>query len=279
MTIQTNQPEEPIVLITGGGGGIGRAMAVALLDSSARFAIVDNNSKAAETVTQELIDAGAQALAVNADVGELDQCEQAVNKITQHFGRIDALVNNAGIGVSSIRPDAETKLPSLEELTPELWARFFAVNMHGPFYLSRAVVPGMKARGWGRIVNNTTSFFTMLRVLPYGATKAALESASAVWAKELDGSGVTVNVIVPGGPTDTPFISDEAGIPRAKMLRPDVMGPPLRWLLSDEADKVTGQRFIGGRWNPALPPAEAAQQAGMPIGWPELAAATVLWPD
>ena len=277
--MQNTRPESPVVLITGGGGGIGRAMAKALLDSGARFAVLDNNAEAAENAAHELIDAGAQALAVSADVGELAQCEQAVKQAIQHFGQIDALVNNAGIGVSSIRPDAETNLPTLEELTPELWARFFAVNTHGPFYLSRAVVAGMKSRGWGRIVNNTTSFFTMLRVLPYGASKAALESASAVWAKELDGSGVTVNVLVPGGPTDTPFVSDEAGIPRAKMLRPEVMGPPLRWLLSSEADKVTGQRFIGGRWNPDLLPAEAAKQAGMPIGWPELAATTVIWPD
>lgn len=67
----------------------------------------------------------------------------------------------------------------------------------------------MKRRGFGRIINNTTSYVTMLRVLPYGAAKAALESMSAVWAKELEGSGVNVNVLVPGGPTDTPMIADE----------------------------------------------------------------------
>ena len=86
--------------------------------------------------------------------------------------------------------------------------------------LVRAALPDMKRSGFGRIVNNTTSYVTMLRVLPYGAAKAALESMSAVWAKELDGSGITVNVLVPGGPTDTALIADEAGWPRDKMLRP-----------------------------------------------------------
>jgi NAD(P)-dependent dehydrogenase (short-subunit alcohol dehydrogenase family) len=137
----------------------------------------------------------------------------------------------------------------------------------------------MQAGGWGRVINNTTSFFTMLRVLPYGATKAALESASAVWAKELDGSGVTVNVVVPGGPTDTAFIADQSGINRDKMLRPEVMAPPVRWLASEQSGGTTGRRFIAALWDASLPAEDAAENAGAPIGWPELAAATVVWPD
>ncbi len=164
-------------------------------------------------------------------------------------------------------------------MTPELWARFFAVNLTGSMLMLRAVLPGMQAGGWGRVINNTTSFFTMLRVLPYGATKAALESASAVWAKELDGSGVTVNVVVPGGPTDTAFIADEAGINREKMLRPEVMAPPVRWLASDSSGATTGQRFVAALWDQGLSAERAAEQSGTSIGWPELAAATVVWPD
>ena len=86
----------------------------------------------------------------------------------------------------------------------------------------------------------------MLRVLPYGAAKAALESMSAVWAKELEGSGVNVNVLVPGGPTDTPMIADENGWPRDKMLRPGIMGPPTAWLVSDEAAGFQRAAHHGG---------------------------------
>jgi NAD(P)-dependent dehydrogenase (short-subunit alcohol dehydrogenase family) len=147
--------------------------------------------------------------------------------------------------------------------------------VRAPIILVRAALPQMKARGFGRIVNNTTSYITMLRVLPYGAAKAAFESMSAVWAKELDGGPVTVNVLVPGGPTDTPFIAPESGWPRDKMLRPDIMGPPIRWLMSDDAATFNGQRITAARWDVQLPPADAAKRASRAIGWPELAADAV----
>jgi NAD(P)-dependent dehydrogenase (short-subunit alcohol dehydrogenase family) len=185
------------------------------------------------------------------------------------------VINNAGIGMSAVRPDAEARHPTIEELTPGMWERFFAIFVRAPMAITRAAVPEMKRRAWGRIINNTTSYLTMLRVLPYGAAKAALESMSAVWAKELDGSGITVNVLVPGGPTDTPLIAPESGWPREKMLRPEIMGPPTGWLISDPANGVTAQRFTAARWDAGLPPAEAARRAGRAIGWPELGADAV----
>jgi NAD(P)-dependent dehydrogenase (short-subunit alcohol dehydrogenase family) len=114
-------------------------------------------------------------------------------------------------------------------------------------------------------------------VLPYGATKSALESMSAVWAQQLDGSGITVNVLIPGGPTDTPFISDGAGWPRDKMLRPSIMAQPICWLMSDEAAGITGRRITASEWDGALSPDEAAARAGRGIGWPELAAGPAWW--
>ena len=100
----------------------------------------------------------------------------------------------------------------------------------------------------------------MLRVLPYGATKSALESMSAIWATELKDRGITVNVLIPGGPTDTPFISDGAGWDRAKMLRPEIMGPPACWLISDEAANYTGNRIIAANWDAKLPGARGRRQ-------------------
>jgi NAD(P)-dependent dehydrogenase (short-subunit alcohol dehydrogenase family) len=125
----------------------------------------------------------------------------------------------------------------------------------------------MRNSRFGRIINNTTSYRTMLRVLPYGSAKAALESMSAVWAKEVEGSAITVNVLVPGGPTDTPMISDQAGWPREKMLRPEIMGPPILWLVSDDSAGFNGQRITAARWDASLPPAEAAKRASRAIGW------------
>src|SRR5260370_15524300 len=84
-------------------------------------------------------------------------------------------------------------------------------------------------------------------------------------AKDLDGTGVTVNVLVPGGITNTPMVSDAAGFERAKMIQPEVMAPPLVWLVSDAAGKVTGRRFLGVHWDTKLPLEQAAENAGAPV--------------
>jgi hypothetical protein len=80
---------------------------------------------------------------------------------------------------------------------------------------------------------------------------------------------------VPGGPTDTPLIADESGWPREKMLRPEIMGPPAAWLVSDAAADFTGRRITAARWDPKLPADEAARRASREIGWPELGADAV----
>jgi NAD(P)-dependent dehydrogenase (short-subunit alcohol dehydrogenase family) len=124
----------------------------------------------------------------------------------------------------------------------------------------------------GRIVNVTTSLGTMINPgFPiYGPSKAALEALSAIMAKDLDGTGVTVNVLVPGGITNTPMVS-ESGFDGAKMIQPEVMAPPLLWLVSDAAGKVTGRRFLGVHWDPTLPPEQAAEKAGAPVAWTSIA--------
>ena len=131
----------------------------------------------------------------------------------------------------------------------------------------------MMREGWGRIVNVTTSLGTMLNAgnPTYGPSKAALEALSAIMAKDLDGTGVTVNVLVLAGVTDTPMISDEAGFDRGKLIQPEVMVPPLVWLVSDAAGKVTGRRFLGVHWDPELPPEQAAEKAGAPVAWTSIA--------
>jgi NAD(P)-dependent dehydrogenase (short-subunit alcohol dehydrogenase family) len=264
-----------VVLLTGAAGGLGSVMTAALLQDGHAVAAVDRNAETLKTLTAA--HDAKRLLPILADVEDVAACAAAVEKTVAHFGRIDGLINNAGIGMSSIRPDAESRHPQIEELTPEIWDRFFAINVRAPMLLAKAAVPHMRKARWGRIVNNTTSYRTMHRVLPYGAAKAAFESMSAVWALQLDGSGITVNVLVPGGPTDTPFISDGAGWPRDKMLRPAVMAAPIRWLISDASNGVNGRRFTGGEWDPALPAEEAARRAGRDIGWPELAAKPTWW--
>ena len=259
-----------VVLVTGAAGGIGRAITHALIADGHAVAAVDRDAAALER-----LESSDRIHPFLIDLASEPACYAAVASAVAHFGRLDAVVNNAGIGVSSLRPDGEANLPRIEELTAEIWDHFFAINVRAPMLIVQAALPHMRKGGFGRIINNTTSFRTMLRVLPYGATKSALESMSAIWAQELDPDGITVNVLIPGGPTDTPFISDGAGWDRTRMLRPEIMGPPACWLISDEAAGYTGQRIIAANWDATLSGGEAAPKAGRAIGWPELGADAV----
>lgn len=263
-----------VVLLTGAAGGIGRVMTQALLADGHRIVAVDRSETGLERL-KAVCGPEAPVAYVHADLGTEAGCAKAVEAARERFRHVDALINNAGIGMSSIRPDAEAKHPGIDELSAEVYDRFLAVFVRAPAALVQAVLPMMRQRNYGRIVNNTTSYLTMLRVQPYGAAKAALESMSAVWATELKDSPVTVNVLVPGGPTDTPLINDASGWPRDKMLRPRIMAAPIRWLISDAANGFTGQRITAARWDVNLPDAEAVKKATRAIGWPELGADAV----
>ena len=168
---------------------------------------------------------------------------------------------------------------TLDEVSVDMWHRFIATNLSGAFHMVKAALPHLRAAGGGRIVNVTTSMFTMLRqgFYPYGVAKAGLEAWTASLAGELAGSGITVNVVVPGGPTDTPMVPPESGYDRAALIKPAQMAPPILYLFRDRASEVTGRRFIAANWDPDLPDDQAAYRAGAPAGWPDLARNAV-WP-
>ena len=195
------------------------------------------------------------------------------------FGGVDVLVNNAGIGMQSISETYMNEPVRFWEAEPERWQAMMDVNFKAPFLLARAVVPSMIDAGWGRIVNVTTSLDTMIRqnYTPYGQSKAALEAATSSWAKELAGTGVTANVLVPGGPTNTGFIPASAPFDRAALVQPDVMVAPIRWLASNASDEVTDCRFVGRDWDTSLAPNAAALGARAPAAWPNIGT-TAAWP-
>jgi len=258
-----------VVLITGAAGGLGTVMTAALLKDGHAVAAVDRSAEALNRLAAAL--GRERLLPIEAELSQPEACARAVAAAAAHFGRLEGVVNNAGIGMSTIRPDAESNHPGIAEMNAATWDRFFAINVRAPLLVTQATLPHLKRAGWGRIVNNTTSYRTMLRVLPYGATKAALESMSAVWALELERTDIGVNVLVPGGPTDTPFIDDASGWPREQMLRPAIMAAPISWLMSDASNGVTGKRFTAQHWDASISPDAAASKAGRDIGWPELA--------
>ena len=224
-------------IVTGAASGMGRAMALGLSDHGFDVVAVDLNAGGLGTLPSPI-------KPLVADLSKPDSFETIVGETLAAFGRIDVLVNNAGIGQAAIRDDQRRKPIRFWEVTPEQWHRFVTVNATAPIMLTRAVVPHMLKANSGRIITVTTSLGTMVRegYLLYGSSKAAAESSMAVLAADLTGTGVTVNVLVPGGVTDTPLVGDAGD--RSKMLRPEIMLPPLLYLVSDEAAGVSARRFI-----------------------------------
>jgi NAD(P)-dependent dehydrogenase (short-subunit alcohol dehydrogenase family) len=257
--------ENKAVIVTGAASGIGLAMTRGLLTAGYDVTAVDRNAAGLAELERQAQGLKGSVQTVAADFAQPDSFAQVTAAALIKHGRIDALVNNAGIGQASVRKDRRPI--RFWETTPEQWSRFIAINAAGPINMTRAVLPHMLTAKAGRIVTVTTSLGTMVRegYLLYGSSKAAAESAMAVLAADLAGSGVTSNVLVPGGMTDTPLVGDAPN--REKMLRPEIMVPPLLWLLSDDARSVNGRRFIAADWNVSLPPGQAAEKAGAPIAW------------
>jgi NAD(P)-dependent dehydrogenase (short-subunit alcohol dehydrogenase family) len=265
--------EGDVAIVTGAGSGIGRAMALGLLGAGVRVAGIDKERAWLDELSASAKGAAGTFLAIEADLTHPGALEEILNRALDRFRRIDILVNNAGIGQGSIRVEQRRNPIRFWEITAEQWARFLAVNATAPLMMARTVAPHMLHRKRGRIITVTTSLGTMLRAghVLYGASKAAAEAATAVMAADLEGTGVTANVLVPGGATDTRIIPDGAVADRSRLLRPEIMVPPLLWLISDAASGMNGRRFLAVHWDKSLPPAEAAERCGAPIAWKPIA--------
>src|SRR5262249_27466770 len=149
-------------------------------------------------------------------------------------------------GMGAIRMDHMRTPVGIREISPKMWQHFVATNFSGAWNMTRASIERLLAQRWGRIINVTTSFATMLRsgFHPYGPCKAGLEAMPSGHEKEFEGRGVTVNVVIPGGPADTPMVPEESGFDRKELIPPAAIGPPIIWLCSEAADGVTGNRYV-----------------------------------
>ncbi len=237
-----------VAIVTGGGRGIGKAIAAAFAREGANVIVTAARGK------NEIDSAASEigATAVLADVSKKEDVKRLVDSVVSRFGGIDILVNNAGRGMKFVNPDFMTHPKPFWEADPDIWRMVIDTNVNGVFLMTHAVVPHMLGRGRGRIINVSMNYETMKRkgFSPYGPSKAALESMSIIWSKELDGTGVTLNVLLPGGATDTGMIPDS--LPdetRKKLIDPAVVGPPAVYLASDEAGGVNGQRIVAIEWN------------------------------
>jgi 3-oxoacyl-[acyl-carrier protein] reductase len=265
-----------VAMVTGAGSpiGLGYAMAVALVRAGARVALLDVKADwlAQSASDMRAIGGEACALPLVTDITDPGSVDQAVNRTITELGGLHILVNNAGINQRSEGFAAADRPNNFWELSPQAWQRVVAVNLNGAFFMSRAVVGHMMAQGWGRIISVTTSMDTMWRKwgTPYGPSKAGHEALVAAMAQELEGTGVTANVLVPGGATYTNMTAANTAYDREKLIRPEVMQAPVVWLASEASQTVNGRRLIAYFWDENLPLEERLAKASAPAAWPQL---------
>jgi 3-oxoacyl-[acyl-carrier protein] reductase len=270
--------EQRVAIVTGGLRGLGRAMALGLARVGHLVLAVGHIAEDVAAIERETAGTplAQRVQPFVADLRRADECDRVVAAARTQFGEPEILVNNAGLTFTYIDPP-RFRRPTIQkfwEVGDEIIENVIATNYLAGDRLARRVAPGMAARSWGRIVNVTTKLDTMNRAgtHPYGASKAALEMATEVWAKEAEGSGLTINIVNPGAGANTPGMAEEMrAMSRegraARLVEPEEMVPPLLYVVSRAADNVNGFRFDANLWDASLPPAEAAKRAGRPAGF------------
>jgi NAD(P)-dependent dehydrogenase (short-subunit alcohol dehydrogenase family) len=237
--------KDRVVIITGAGQGIGRVFAKAFAKAGSRVVIAEVNESKAEGVAEEILRENGQVLAVTTDVADPASIEEMVDVVDDDWGRIDVLINNAGIfSTLEMRP--------FDQIPLDEWERVLRVNLTGPFLCAAAVLPTMRRAQWGRIINVASGAVRLGRpnYLHYIAAKAALAGMSLSMAREVGKDGITVNAILPGATfteIERKTVTQEQKerivamqcIPRPEVPE-DLVGAVL-FLASDASRFVTGQ--------------------------------------
>jgi NAD(P)-dependent dehydrogenase (short-subunit alcohol dehydrogenase family) len=253
-----------VAIVTGAGRGIGRAVTLALLQAGASVVAVD--------IDRPAFDADASLMLYPADITRDEVPAAIIAAAIERFGRLDILVNNAGLNLESLLPPGSERPEKFWDIAPAVFRRVLEVNAVSPFLMTRAAVVPMIGQRWGRIINVTTSLDTMFRQgqIPYGGSKAATEAHSAAMADDLANTGVTLNVLVPGGMVKSRMTVSAQATYKSGLFEPEIMVDPMLWLTSSDADDVTGKRIIAAHWDSALGAMQSFERSSAPIAWPQV---------
>jgi 2-hydroxycyclohexanecarboxyl-CoA dehydrogenase len=240
--------EGKVAVVTGGGRGIGEAIAVVLAAQGAKVAVWDLDPQTAERTATTIREAGGTAIAVAGDAAEAGAVAQAARRTRDELGPVAILVNNAGTNLYE----------PFTTISEESWDRIIRINLKGPFLVTQALIPDMLEAGWGRIINiSSSSAQTGAPSLAhYASSKGGVIGFTKALALEYIASGITVNNVPPGF-VDTPLVR-EGGVdveavaqhmPMKRAGAPDDIAHAVAYLASEEAGYVTGQTLSvnGGR--------------------------------
>lgn len=225
-----------VVLVTGGGRGLGEAVCLTLSLAGASVIVADVRPELAEQVASKIQDSGKEAMALLLDVANEEQAQAAVQKVTAQYGHLDALINNAGTDVTL----------SIEELSISDWDRILAVNLRGPFIMSKFALPLMKEQGSGYIINivSTAAKRAWANASGYHASKWGLLGFSHALHVEARPHNVKVTALVAGG-MRTPFLLDRfPDIDVSTLQDPKNVAETIRFLLSTPAGTVIPEMMV-----------------------------------
>lgn len=229
-----------VAIITGSGRGLGKEAALLFAEEGAKVVVCDINKEAADEVASAINGNGGEAMAARVDVTDVASIQTMADAVMQRFGKIDVLVNNAGITA-----DAQ-----LVKMTDDQWDRVINVNLKGVYLCSKAIAPLMIAKGSGRIINTSSvvGVYGNFGQSNYVATKAGVIGMTKVWAKELGRKGITVNAVAPGF-TMTEMMATvpekvlttiKEKTPLGRLGEPRDIAYAYLYLASDEASFVNG---------------------------------------
>ncbi|PPR79136.1 MAG: 3-oxoacyl-[acyl-carrier-protein] reductase FabG [Alphaproteobacteria bacterium MarineAlpha2_Bin1] len=264
-----------VAIITGGGRGLGKAMALGLVSEGAKVAITaSTESQELEQTALECKEIGGQdcILTIQADVSDYSKCEEAMTKVVNKWGALSILINNAGRGMTYVDKNFVKNRPKLWDIETDTWNMIINTNLNGIFNMSKLAIPLMMKEGWGRIINISTSLMTMQRrgYSPYGSTKWAVEGLTCILAQDLEETNITANILIPGGATDTAMIPGEVGDKSrtgadGNLFEPEIMVKPSQYLSSELSDDKNGLRFVAKLWDDKVSIDEAANRSSFEI--------------
>jgi 2-hydroxycyclohexanecarboxyl-CoA dehydrogenase len=242
---------DKVAVVTGAAAGIGAACAIRLAQTGVAIGVLDLDEERCADTVQSIQDAGGRAVALAADVSNREQVRSALTKLRETFGPITIAVNNAGV----------VEFTPFADVTEELFRFVYGVNVLGPIIVTQEVVPDMKAAGWGRIVNISSSSAQTgaANMAVYSSSKGAVIVLTRTLAQELGPLGITVNNIPPGSVLGTimseaniskeSVASLEKSLPVRRVGKPDDIANACAWLCDEASSYVTGQTIgvNGGR--------------------------------
>lgn len=245
-----------VVIVTGATAGIGHGLALLFAENGAAVVINGNNEERGNKVVDEIRSAGGKAIFFKANVGEANEAKAMAAKTIEEFGKIDVLINNAGVNL-----DVKDRGP-IHEFPDEGWKKIMNVDLDGVYYCSKAVLPNMIKNGFGRIINisSIVGVVPLRNQCAFAAAKAGVVHLTKAMAIELAMFGVTANVICPGSIQiprmveggmykDGRFESIMSHIPMKRPGTPEDIGYAALYLASDQANYVTGAvHIVDGGW-------------------------------